>query len=95
MTIVFPRLCVLGIATWMAATAVASAQPALPSQPSVAPPAFGSENPVRQGLRAGLPAAVPATPSTYLDRMRRPPGDPDQADASCVQSVPGARVVCR
>ena len=95
MAIVSPRLCALSIATWMAATAVASAQPALPSQPTAAPPDFGSGSLVQQGLRAGLPAAVPATPSTYLDRTRRPPpADPDQAGVSCVQSVPGARVVC-
>jgi hypothetical protein len=95
MTIVSPRLGAFSVATWMAATAFSSAQPVLPSQPSAAPPAFGSGTPVQQGLRAGIPAAVPATPSTYLDRMRAPPGDPNQAGVSCVQSAPGARVVCR
>jgi len=94
MTIISPHLCGLSIATWMAAAAVSFAQPALPSQPSAAPPAF-SGNLVQQGWRAGIPAAVPATPSSYLDRMRHPPGDPDQAGATCIQSIPGARVVCR
>lgn len=95
MTIISPRLCMLSIATWMTATACSSAQPVLPSQPSAAPAAFGIGNWIQQGLRAGIPAAVPATPSSYLDRMRPPPGDPDQTGVSCVQSVPGARVVCR